>query len=76
MWPRLAPTDEVINATLAVDDSGDEFFESSSESEVEETSSNEEKPIPQLRQTPMQQMEEDNKRGGDQAQGERYLESS
>ena len=43
---------------------------------MEETSSNEEKPIPQLRQTPMQQMEEDNKRGGDQAQGERYLESS
>ena len=34
-------TDQVINAVYAVDDYGDEFLESSSESEVQETSSDE-----------------------------------
>ena len=34
-------TDQVINAVFAVDDYGDEFIESSSESEVQETSSDE-----------------------------------
>ena len=34
------------------------------------------KPIPQLRQTPILQMEEDSKRGEDQGQGEGFLESS
>ena len=35
-------TDKVINSVFADDDSGDKFLESSSESEVEETSRNEE----------------------------------
>ena len=39
---RTLPYDEVINAVFADDDSGDEFLESSSESEVKETSSDEE----------------------------------
>ena len=39
---RTLTTDEVINAVFADDDSADEFLESSSESEVEETSSDEE----------------------------------
>ena len=34
---RTLKTDEVINAVFTDDDSGDEFLESSSESEVEET---------------------------------------
>ena len=34
------------------------------------------KPIPQLRQTPILQMEEDSKRGEDQGQGDGFLESA
>ena len=39
---KTLKTDKVINSVFADDDSGDKFLESSSESEVEETSTNEE----------------------------------
>ena len=66
---------EVINAVFADDDSGDEFLESSSESEVEETSCDE-----KTNTSVTTDIDATNGRGSkrveDQGQGEGFLESS